>query len=127
MMLKRVQGKASFATIQDATGRIQLYINDEGVGEATHQAFKHWDLGDIVAVTGRLFKTMKGEMSVRASSASVAFYGCKIPPADVQEALFRLPELARQVDAFRLHTFDDSQGDKRLIVLLEVEIGRAHV
>ena len=54
------------------------------------------------------------------SDASVAFYGCKIPPADVQEALFRLPELARQVDAFRLHTFDDSQGDKRLIVLLEV-------
>ena len=68
MMLKRVQGKASFATIQDATGRIQLYINDEGVGEASHQAFKHWDLGDIVAVTGRLFKTMKGELSVRASS-----------------------------------------------------------
>jgi len=52
MMLKRVQGKASFATIQDATGRIQLWLNDEGVGAATHDAFKHWDLGDIVAAEG---------------------------------------------------------------------------
>jgi lysyl-tRNA synthetase, class II len=68
MMLKRVQGKASFATLQDATGRIQVYINDEGVGQAQHEAFKHWDLGDIVAVQGTLFKTMKGELSVRAST-----------------------------------------------------------
>ncbi len=68
MMLKRVQGKASFATIQDATGRIQLWLNDEGVGAATHDAFKHWDLGDIVAAEGVLFKTMKGELSVRCSS-----------------------------------------------------------
>jgi lysyl-tRNA synthetase, class II len=68
MMLKRVQGKASFATIQDATGRIQLWLNDEGVGAQTHEAFKHWDLGDIVAAEGTLFKTMKGELSVRCSS-----------------------------------------------------------
>ena len=68
MMLKRVQGKASFATVQDGTGRIQLYINNEGVGEATHEAFKHWDLGDIIACEGVLMKTMKGELSVRASS-----------------------------------------------------------
>nr|HMN81340.1 OB-fold nucleic acid binding domain-containing protein [Burkholderiaceae bacterium] len=67
MMLKRVQGKASFATIQDGSGRIQLYINDEGVGAEVHEAFKHWDLGDIVGVQGRLFKTMKGELSVRCS------------------------------------------------------------
>ena len=52
IMLKRVQGKASFATIQDGSGRIQLYINNEGVGEATHDAFKHWDLGDIVGAEG---------------------------------------------------------------------------
>ncbi|MGB7301990.1 MAG: lysine--tRNA ligase [Burkholderiaceae bacterium] len=68
MMLKRVQGKASFATIADHTGRIQLYLNDAGVGEQTHNAFKHWDLGDLLAVEGELFKTMKGEMSVRAAS-----------------------------------------------------------
>ena len=71
MMLKRVMGKASFATLQDASfgpsgGRIQLYINNEGVGEAIHSAFKHWDLGDIVAATGTLFKTKTGELSVHA-------------------------------------------------------------
>jgi len=68
MMLKRVQGKASFATLQDATDRLQLWINDEGVGSAAHEAFKHWDLGDIVAAEGTLFRTMKGELSVRVSS-----------------------------------------------------------
>jgi lysyl-tRNA synthetase, class II len=67
MMLKRVQGKASFATIQDASGRMQLWLNDEGVGPERHEAFKHWDLGDIVAAEGTLFKTMKGELSVRCS------------------------------------------------------------
>jgi len=67
IMLKRVQGKASFATIQDATGRVQLYLNDEGVGAESHAAFKHWDLGDIVGCHGVLFKTMKGELSVRCT------------------------------------------------------------
>lgn len=65
MMLKRVMGKASFATVQDATGQIQFYINDEGVGADVHEAFKHWDMGDIIAARGVLFKTNKGELSVR--------------------------------------------------------------
>ena len=65
MMLKRVMGKASFATVQDATGQIQFYINDEGVGAEVHEAFKHWDMGDIIAARGVLFKTNKGELSVR--------------------------------------------------------------
>ncbi|MDP2257059.1 MAG: lysine--tRNA ligase, partial [Polaromonas sp.] len=73
MMLKRVMGKASFATLQDASfgpsgGRIQVYINNEGVGEDVHAAFKHWDLGDIVAATGTLFKTKTGELSIHATS-----------------------------------------------------------
>ena len=73
MMLKRVMGKASFATLQDASfgpsgGRIQLYINNDGVGEAVHAAFKHWDLGDIVAATGTLFRTKTGELSIHAKS-----------------------------------------------------------
>jgi lysyl-tRNA synthetase class 2 len=63
MMLKRVMGKASFATLQDATGRIQAYITQETPG---YEDFKHWDLGDIVAVEGHLFKTMKGELTVHA-------------------------------------------------------------
>ncbi|MDO4904786.1 MAG: lysine--tRNA ligase [Lautropia sp.] len=68
MVLKRVQGKASFATLQDGTGRIQLWMNDDGIGAEKHEAFKHWDLGDIVAAEGTLFKTMKGELSIRCSN-----------------------------------------------------------
>lgn len=67
MVLKRVQGKASFATLQDSTGRIQLWMNDEGIGAEAHEEFKRWDLGDIVAAEGTLFKTMKGELSIRCS------------------------------------------------------------
>ncbi|MBP6345389.1 lysine--tRNA ligase [Neisseriaceae bacterium CLB008] len=67
MMLQRGMGKASFATIQDVSGQIQLYVNDQGVGEALHADFKHWDLGDIVGARGELFKTNKGELSVRVS------------------------------------------------------------
>ncbi len=65
MMLKRVMGKASFATLQDGTGRIQVYITQEVSG---YEAFKHWDLGDILGVEGHLFKTMKGELTVHASA-----------------------------------------------------------
>ena len=67
MMLKRVMGKASFATVQDGTGQIQFYINDKGVGEAVHESFKHWDMGDIIAAEGQLFKTQHGELSVRCA------------------------------------------------------------
>ena len=52
MMLKRVMGKASFATLQDATGRLQVYVANDVAGEAAHEAFKHWDLGDIVGIIG---------------------------------------------------------------------------
>ena len=66
MMLKRVMGKASFATLQDGSGRIQIYVANDVAGEAAHEAFKHWDLGDIVGVEGTLFKTNKGELTVNA-------------------------------------------------------------
>jgi lysyl-tRNA synthetase class 2 len=68
MMLKRVMGRASFATIQDMSGRIQLYVTNDATGEATHAAFKHWDLGDIVGAEGTLFKTKTGELTVKATS-----------------------------------------------------------
>ena len=48
MMLKRVMGKASFATAQDMSGRIQLYVTRDAIGEAAYEAFKHYDLGDIL-------------------------------------------------------------------------------
>src|SRR4051812_40410253 len=48
MLLKRVMGKASFATLQDMSGRIQLYITTDAIGAEAHDGFKHWDLGDIL-------------------------------------------------------------------------------
>jgi lysyl-tRNA synthetase, class II len=67
MMLKRVMGKASFATIQDASGRFQIYVTRDDVGEETYAAFKHWDLGDIIGAEGKLFKTRTGELSLHAT------------------------------------------------------------
>jgi len=68
MMLKRLMGKASFATLQDSTGRIQIYVVRDDVGEDIYADFKHWDLGDIIACEGKLFKTRTGELSIHASS-----------------------------------------------------------
>jgi lysyl-tRNA synthetase class 2 len=68
MMLKRVMGKASFCTLQDSSGRIQIYVKGEDVGQDLYDSFKHWDLGDIVAAEGRIFKTKTGELSIHATS-----------------------------------------------------------
>ncbi|MDD3528972.1 MAG: lysine--tRNA ligase [Gallionellaceae bacterium] len=68
MMLKRVMGKASFATLQDMSGRIQVYVARDQVGEATYDAFKRFDLGDILGVTGHLFRTKTNELTIQASS-----------------------------------------------------------
>ena len=67
MMLKRVMGKASFATVQDGSGQIQFFVTPADVGADTYDAFKKWDLGDIVAARGVLFRTNKGELSVRCT------------------------------------------------------------
>ena len=71
MMLKRVMGKASFATLQDSTGRIQIYLERTSLGEDIYDAFKTWDIGDIIAIKGHLFKTNKGELSIHATQARV--------------------------------------------------------
>ena len=68
LMLKRIMGKASFGTLQDSTGRIQLFVTKDALGEAGYEAFKHGDLGDIVGAEGTLFKTRTGELSVRVSA-----------------------------------------------------------
>ena len=64
-MLKRLMGKATFANIQDMGGTIQLYLTDSYPGKELHAEFKHFDIGDIVGVEGVLFKTQKGELTVR--------------------------------------------------------------
>jgi len=68
MMLKRVMGKASFATVQDSSARLQLYLDRSVLGDDTYAAFKSWDIGDIVAATGTVFKTQKGELSLYVQS-----------------------------------------------------------
>jgi lysyl-tRNA synthetase, class II len=68
MVLKRVMGKACFATLQDMSGRIQLYVTLDALGPDKLEDFKHWDLGDIVGATGNLFKTKTGELSVKVTS-----------------------------------------------------------
>jgi lysyl-tRNA synthetase class 2 len=65
IMFKRVMGKASFATIQDMSGRIQVYVSDGDTGKDAHDAFKHYDVGDIIGVKGTLFKTKTGELTIR--------------------------------------------------------------
>ncbi len=70
VMLRRIMGKASFITIQDMSGRIQAYLRKNDLPEGCYDAFKtNWDLGDIVAIEGYLFKTNTGELSLHATSA----------------------------------------------------------
>ena len=64
LLAKRVMGKAAFAQVQDMTGRIQLFLQASTLGER-YDAFKSWDIGDIVAATGTLMRTKTGELSVR--------------------------------------------------------------
>lgn len=67
IMSKRAMGKASFFDVADASGRIQIYIKRDIVGEDTYDQFKKWDIGDIVGVKGEVFRTKHGEISIRAT------------------------------------------------------------
>jgi len=67
MLAKRVMGKAAFAQIQDVSGRIQLFLQSTTLGDS-YDAFKGWDIGDIVAATGTLMRTKTGELSVRVDT-----------------------------------------------------------
>ncbi len=68
IVLKRVQGKVSFVQMQDFTGRIQLFIHQGTLGEAGYEAFKGWDMGDIVGAEGTLMRTKTGELSVKVDA-----------------------------------------------------------
>jgi lysyl-tRNA synthetase class 2 len=67
LLAKRVMGKAAFAQVQDVSGRIQLFLQSTALGDA-YEAFKGWDVGDIVAATGTLMRTKTGELSVKADA-----------------------------------------------------------
>lgn len=65
MMAKRVMGKIAFISLRDRSGDIQLVLQRDGLPEGVFQAFKAWDVGDIVGASGRIFRTQKGELSVK--------------------------------------------------------------
>lgn len=67
MMFQRIMGKASFADLQDSSGSIQLFFHQGTLGEALYEQFKHLDLGDVLGVSGTLFITKTGELSVKVS------------------------------------------------------------
>ena len=68
IMLRRLMGKASFCHLQDVSGRIQVYVRGQDVGDDSYEQFKLWDLGDIIAVHGYLFITKTGELTVHATA-----------------------------------------------------------
>lgn len=68
MMTKRGKGKAGFAHLQDLEGQIQIYVRKDSVGDDQYEIFKSSDLGDLIGVTGKVFKTNVGELSVKATS-----------------------------------------------------------
>jgi lysyl-tRNA synthetase, class II len=116
MMLKRVMGKASFATVQDMSGRIQLFVNNNDTGEEAHSAFKHYDLGDILGAVGVLFKTKTGELSVRVTQVRL-----------LTKALRPLPEkfhgLSDQEQKYRQRYLDlITNEDTRKVFITRIRI-----
>ena len=71
MMSRRIMGKASFAGISDRSGKIQIYVKRDDVGEDNYAAFKKWDIGDILGIEGTVFKTKTGEISIHATAVSL--------------------------------------------------------
>ncbi len=80
MMFKRVMGKASFCNIQDLKGNIQIYVARDSIGEESYKDFKKYDVGDILGISGEVFKTKTGEISVHASSVTLLSKSLQILP-----------------------------------------------
>ena len=80
MTSRRVMGKASFAHLLDGEGDIQIYVKRDDVGEASYAAFKQDDLGDVLGVTGLVFRTQTGEVSIHAQSVTLLSKSLKVLP-----------------------------------------------
>jgi lysyl-tRNA synthetase class 2 len=138
MMLKRVMGKASFATIQDFSDRIQLFISNDDTGEAAHAAFKHYDVGDILGVKGTLFKTKTGELTVRVKELRLLTKSLRPMPEKFhgltnQEQKYRqryvdlaMNEHSRWVFVIRSRTIDAIRRFMKSRNYLEVETPMMH-
>ncbi|HLR78682.1 MAG TPA: lysine--tRNA ligase [Burkholderiaceae bacterium] len=138
MMLKRVMGKASFATIQDGSGRIQLYLDKSVLGADVYDDFKTWDIGDIVAAEGVLFKTNRGELSVQVNVLRILAKSLRPLPdkfhglAD-QETRYRqryadliMTEQTRRTFITRSKTIDSIRRSMTDADFLEVETPMLH-
>ena len=80
MMFKRVMGKASFCNVQDLKGSIQIYVARDSIGEESYALFKKYDIGDILGVTGEVFTTQMGEISIHASQVTLLTKSLQILP-----------------------------------------------
>ena len=80
MMFKRVMGKASFCNVQDLKGSIQTYVARDEVGEDSYKDFKKYDIGDILGIKGKVFKTKTGEISIHASEVTLLSKSLQILP-----------------------------------------------
>ena len=123
MMSRRIMGKASFAHIADSTGKIQVYVKRDDVGTDEYAEFKKWDIGDIIGITGVVFKTQTGETSIHAHSIKLLaksllplpekFHGLKdtelryrqryvdlIVNPDVKDTFVKRSQILREVRAY---------------------------
>ena len=80
MMSKRVMGKASFCNVQDLKGSIQAYVARDNIGEDSYKDFKRLDVGDIIGITGEVFKTKTGETSIHATAVTLLSKSLQVLP-----------------------------------------------
>jgi lysyl-tRNA synthetase, class II len=138
MMLKRTMGKASFCSLQDATGRIQLRVAIDNVGEDIYTQFKHWDLGDILGAEGTLFITKTGELTIKVMKLRLLTKSLRPLPSDFygmadQEQKYRQRYVDLITDAEarkRFRARSDALGSIRAFMIangfMEVETPMLH-
>jgi len=80
IMSRRIMGKAAFCDIQDRDGRIQVYVRRDDIGEQSYAAFKQYDIGDILGISGTVFKTKSEEISVKAENVILLSKSLQVPP-----------------------------------------------
>lgn len=145
IMSRRIMGKASFVGLADCSGKIQLYVRRDDVGEEEYAAFKKWDIGDIIGVEGFVFKTQTGEISVHSTDISLLsksllplpekFHGLKdtdtryrqryvdlIVNPEVKDTFYKRSQIMKEIRSFL-----DSRGFTEVDtpILLPLEIGAA--
>ena len=124
MMSKRIMGKASFAHILDYKGDIQIYVKRDDVGEESYALFKTYDIGDIIGVVGRVFKTRTGEISIHAEKVELLskslrplpekFHGLKDPELRYRQRFVDLIVNPEVRDTFVKRSFIISEIRSRL-------------